>query len=642
VPWYLEVEPPKHPTLVVEAPPLPDVPEGSPKVMEPLVKFTSEALGLDDINIMDLRKLDPPPALGPNLLMIFGTARSERHLHVCADRLVRWFRKQGITASADGLLGRNELRTKEKRLARKMKRMGSGYSRSEDDDDGISTQWVCVNAGTVGGPETHVESVITSNDGSVVGFGVPQTGSTIVVQMFLAARREELNLEGYWKNKIMTPEERRAKKEAERLTDPFSAIQPAGAKQIPGGARYFSTSARRRQEDFPSPEAARSLDLAQVLARDLDSPGVLERVQDILQWDKDQKVKLLQKLQEFAPRLGPNSDDAVNTASRFQDVDERASMTSSFVRLYNIAVQNLDPWAKADYQRWLVARGRKYGWLDFDLQMVADVVQQMRLQPDNHDTAMHDYTQYVGLLEAIYARPSIVEGDIGREQSELAMKVLDTMHERDMDVLSNEVIVGLLDALVRSGARGPEADRIKGHLDRIIQDPEFDQKRPYMGEALLLKLLNAYASTSDWAKFWQAWRIPPHYNQPRSETLYFYMWQRIAQTQDKAMCMRAIRSHFHEMLNEWPPVAAEGRIREAIMGCVRYADPDAMSIAMDPSRDAMVLKNEHGREFVRILADMGVGPGFKASFAVANPMKIKKDPAARQQASGEQGHGASS
>jgi ribosomal silencing factor RsfS len=613
VPWYLEVEPPKHPTLVVEAPPLPDVPEGSPKVMEPLVKFTSEALGLDDINIMDLRKLDPPPALGPNLLMIFGTARSERHLHVCADRLVRWFRKQGITASADGLLGRNELRTKEKRLARKMKRMGSGYSRNEDDDDGISTQWVCVNAGTVGGPEAHVESVITSADGSVVGFGVPQTGSTIVVQMFLAARREELNLEGYWKNKIMTPEERRAKKEAERLADPFSAIQPAGAKQIPGGARYFSTSARRRQEGFAAPEAAKNLDLAEVLARDFGSPGVVERVQDMLQWDKDQNEKLLQKLQEFAPRLGPNSKDVSNTASQFQH-EEQASKVSTFVRLYNIALQNLDPWAKTNYQRWLVAMGRKYGWPDFDLQTLGDLVEQMRLQPYyNHDAYPHDNTQYVELLEAIYTRPSTLKGDIGQEQSELAMKVLDTMHERGMDVLSNKVIVSMLNALVRSGARGPEVDRIKGHLDRILQDPEFDQKRQYMGETLLMKLLHAYASVSDWTKFWQAWRIPPRYNQPRSEALYFYMWQRIAQTQDKAMCMRAIRSHFHEMLNESPPVAAEGRIREAIMACVRYADPDAMNIAMDPSRDAMVVKNEHGREFVRILADMGVGPGFKPS-----------------------------
>jgi hypothetical protein len=257
----------------------------------------------------------------------------------------------------------------------------------------------------------------------------------------------------------------------------------------------------------------------------------------------------------------------------------------------------------------------------------------MRLQPYNHNAYPHDNTQYVELLEAIYTRPSTLKGDIGQEQSELAMKVLDTMHERGMDVLSNKVIVSMLDALVRSGAQGPEVDRVKGHLDRILHDPELDQKRPYMGETLLMKLLHAYASVSDWTKFWQAWRIPPRYNQPRSEALYFYMWQRIAQTQDKAMCMRAIRYHFHEMLNESPPLAAEGRIREAIMACVRYADPDAMNIAMDPSRDAMVVKNEHGREFVRILADMGVGPGFRLSshhHVFDNPVKIKKNRAAGQ------------
>jgi hypothetical protein len=163
--------------------------------MEPLLKFVSDELGLDELSLLDLREMDPPPALGPDLLMLFGTARSERHLHVSADRLVRWLRGRGITATADGLLGRNELKIKLRRLARKAKLLGnSGVMRGGD--DGISTGWVCVNLGLVGGSHQEVEMV--DEEGRPTGFGVPQTGTTIVVQMLTESRRKDLDLESLW------------------------------------------------------------------------------------------------------------------------------------------------------------------------------------------------------------------------------------------------------------------------------------------------------------------------------------------------------------------------------------------------------------------------------------------------------------
>jgi len=198
-PWYLDVEPPIHPTLIHEAPQLPDIPEGSPGLTEPLVKYVSEDLGLDGLSLLDLREMDPPPALGPDLIMLFGTARSERHLHVSADRLVRWLRGRGISAQADGLLGRNELKTKLRRQARKAKLLGS-TGVMLGGDDGISTGWICVNLGTIGSSDQEVQLVDES--GTSMGFGVPQTGSTIVVQIMTEARREELDLERLWAGKL--------------------------------------------------------------------------------------------------------------------------------------------------------------------------------------------------------------------------------------------------------------------------------------------------------------------------------------------------------------------------------------------------------------------------------------------------------
>jgi ribosomal silencing factor RsfS len=222
VPWYLQVEPPRHPTLLHEPAPLPEIPDGVPKLTEPLLKYVSDELGMDDLVLLDLRELEPAPALGPGLVMIIGTARSERHLHVSADRLVRWLRGRGISASADGLLGRNELKTKLRRLARKAKLLGSSSVVRTGGDDGISTGWVCVNLGLVGA--SHEEVLFLDEEGRPTGFGRPQTGNTIVVQMLTETRRKELDLEGLWKDKlqqsrskVMSAEARVAAREAKAI-----------------------------------------------------------------------------------------------------------------------------------------------------------------------------------------------------------------------------------------------------------------------------------------------------------------------------------------------------------------------------------------------------------------------------------------
>ncbi|KAL5594124.1 hypothetical protein BROUX41_001170 [Berkeleyomyces rouxiae] len=196
MPWYLEVDPPIQPPSHMGAAP-PALPENPPFLLEPLVKYAFEDMGLDDMTMLDLREFDPPPALGPNLIMLFGTARSERHLHVASARLVRWLRYNfHVEASADGLIGAGELRTKLRRLRRKAKIMGSGNVVHRGGDDGISTGWICVNLGTIG--NTISEELHVDVAGKMSGFGGSVDGTTIVLQVMTEGRREELGLEGLW------------------------------------------------------------------------------------------------------------------------------------------------------------------------------------------------------------------------------------------------------------------------------------------------------------------------------------------------------------------------------------------------------------------------------------------------------------
>jgi hypothetical protein len=586
-PWYLEVEPPKHPTLVDHLPPLPDVPEDSPQLMGPLLKFVSEDLGLDELSLHDLRTVDPPPALGPGLIMLFGTARSERHLHVSADRLVRWLRGRGISANADGLLGRNELKIRLRRKARKAKMLGNHKSRGRDVDDGITTGWICVNLGTIGWTEGEAE--IVGEDGRLSGFGVPQTGTTIVVQMFTESRRAELDLETFWTKLAKRSEDRLAHQDG---TTPPQKPAPRPRATEPNAnpfqdwqRRAFST-ARTRESSTQVGDA-----LEEKVQAALVNPNAISEIADVLVHNTDEKLRLLGQMKTYLNSLPTSS---VVQALRRGELSE-GGKPSAFLRLFDLAMLNLPP-ARAWSQRvWLHATARRLGLMEYDLKQVTSLIEEMRVSgieatPD----------QCADLIQAIFAQPG--QGDAAvREQANLAMRVIDTMYERGHDVLSHDVIVATLDSLIRSGARGDEVDRLRSTLEFLLEQA----KLPFMGEKHLLNLLDAYASQGNWERFWKVWRIPPRFQVARSPQLYAYLFQLFADTQHQSLCIDAVRWCFQEMVNEEPPVLPQGAVLDALKACIRVADPQAEAIAENlvvKDRESEILAD---REFVKLVRSLG-------------------------------------
>ncbi|KAG8426720.1 ATPase synthesis protein 25 mitochondrial [Metarhizium acridum] len=260
-PWFLEVEPPRHPPSL-HAPFLPKAPNESPQLIAPMIKYIFEDMGLDDISLMDLRDLDPPAALGPNLIMLFATARSERHLHISSGRFVRWLRRSyKVDARADGLIGPGELKTKLRRLRKKAKLMGTNTMILPGGDNGISTGWVCVNFST--SDKVSDETVSYDESGRFSGFGASPTGTTIVVQCMTELRRNELNLETLWRGVLKRNLEQTMKIKGQAIQDQTeletlvsskiqlpnssSAVQWQKLQQASQQQRYFSTSARRLQ-----------------------------------------------------------------------------------------------------------------------------------------------------------------------------------------------------------------------------------------------------------------------------------------------------------------------------------------------------------------------------------------------------------
>ena len=272
VPWYLQVQSPieTKENAVSERQKIPDLPECSPPILEALMKRVSVELGMDDLSLLDLRAIDPPPALGANLLMLVGTARSEKHLHFSADKLCRWLRTEyHLTPIADGLLGRQELKLKMRRRAKKSRLLSAVGAKSTADtelEEGIRTGWICVNVGKVEGGELPKTEEQVDRESKIVGFGTGLSGSHIVVQLLTEEKRGEMDLEKLWST-ILRQSQREAdtlqEQESEQAENGSGSLARASDRlQLSGGSTYnpmatpapqhqharaYHTSARRLQ-----------------------------------------------------------------------------------------------------------------------------------------------------------------------------------------------------------------------------------------------------------------------------------------------------------------------------------------------------------------------------------------------------------
>jgi hypothetical protein len=248
IPWYLRD---RVDTPAAQAAQIPDLPPNPPPLLSTLLEYISMTAGLDDLLLLDLRHLDPPPALGPKLIMIIGTARSEKHLHVSADRFCRWLRREhSLRANAAGLLGRNELKIKLRRKAKRMKMLANvgGQEPEGNLDDGIRTGWICC---TVGKIEAHPEDMHMPGDDveNFVGFREVKPGVNVVVQMFVEEKRLEIDLETLWGGVVRTHE--REVKAADKI------LEDIDKEDIEGEAKEEQIPPINEEKPEPKPRVQR-------------------------------------------------------------------------------------------------------------------------------------------------------------------------------------------------------------------------------------------------------------------------------------------------------------------------------------------------------------------------------------------------
>ena len=607
VPWYLQVEPPAH-GIATQPPPLPDIPDGSPPIIGSVLKYAAEELGLDDLSLLDLRALDPPSALGPNLFMLFGDARSNRHIHVSASRLVKWLRyEHNIHASADGLLGPRQRKRLHKRANRRARLLGNVEPDGEA-PGGLITDWICVNLGTLN--RSNEDATLVDDGGRVTGFGASLTGLTIIVQIMTSERRAALGLEGLWQRSLEKQEKKREAQRAEtddstngakdRLHPLEQAIlaQPTQKKSQRSlrtaglsskQSRSFSTQracpGTRRMSTTPLgfvPPPNTFVDPLDVQG-DL-SPDSLLRLQETLRTDGAQKLRVLKLLEAHL--------DGITS------YDVEAKMTPSFDSVSAQAMQNMTL-----EQTWPLRLAMEYAARETgtrkrktSLGPVRALFEELRVS-----ATPASYDQLLRLLFCIYAS----DAPLG-DRTKLAHELLGTLQFRVQEgVIRNDVLVTIIEATSLAPITEPKEREKTKALQTRLEELARQAKLPYMGEPLLVRLLNSYARQMDWVKFWTTWNIPPQFMQPRSEALYLYMYRLAAGSGSPRLCADTIRQCFQAMLTEEPPVPPTGRIRDALLQCIDVADPLAIQqVKQFPEQSADWVARMSNREFVGLVANL--------------------------------------
>ncbi|KAH0547630.1 hypothetical protein FGG08_000119 [Glutinoglossum americanum] len=625
VPWYLQVETPRRvPQSISNRQRIPDLPAGSPPFLQPLLEHISVDLGLDDLTIVDLRNLDPPPALGANLLMVLGTARSEKHLHVSADRLCRWLRSgYNLTPFADGLLGRNELKLKLKRKARRSKLLGSvGASERDGMGDGVRTGWICVNVGRIEAGDNGVGEVAAAD--RFVGFGSRSQGVRLVVQMLTEEKREELDLEGLWGGILDRKARRDAKtmELAERVTEDRTAERHADTSareisnvssnqisrsQLPAAhsqalqtrslhtsTRHFTDRRSIRASTIPRNNVPTALRPNEdpLSGSTLDGSIMLSLMSAVDAGNYRSVSRILCSVDPLALResIGDGGKELLLRAhlnhlrslprgKALELLGGSPSNRLSSPFLFSF-YQTLP--AFPNQQHWqclaeLLCKGLELSHRRYTKSNLMALFSQLCLS--GVDIPMRTFlTILQGLLVKNGISPSY-DGDRGWTSDVLmVMNVLEEMRLRGHDILTEDIFVLLLEAVNRPGA--DEVISAMTTSRQRLSDVIFAYDIPIVKQESLLLLLPIYAHRGDWHNFWSLWKGIAFRALRRTEALYALMFRTIAETSNRVQCMRALRTGVSDMEIEEPPVELTGDVALAVRECLAVVAPDVSGDAL--------------------------------------------------------------
>ncbi|CEL08816.1 hypothetical protein ASPCAL11961 [Aspergillus calidoustus] len=562
IPWYLQEETTvPEVTEVSSKDHLPELPENPPKILPVLLDYVYKDLGLDELKLFDLRGLETPPALGANVIMIMGTVRSVKHLNVSADRLCRWLRSNyKLSPYADGLLGRNELKIKLRRKNRRARLASRTGAMVDDKDDGITTGWICVNAGVV-----EKSPVQEASSDAFEGFGHLGGGTRLVVQMFTEEKRAELDLEGLWEARV---------RRAQRQTAEHSDV-PADA---PAEVRSPSSLSPPPSDYEPPaiPRSSVSLPLEQRRRfhtrrwRIENSPS---HTRHFMSWSRSTPNKgnppdiIWPMLQDYLKNL---PHEQFQTAMN-RDLDENGN--NDLNTLLEQSLEGLSEESKLGARMELEVLGMMRGHPQYSKQKLFELWEGY--------LALGFLTERLDILDFVLKnlaaprrRPDSVHNSqyLPESDRELILRFLESLSLSGLDLMNMEMWYLIYTSaslpLTPEGDDSTPAER-GAHVLRMIESLEipFDPMHARL-------LMAAMFRNGDQESFWKWWRKLPLNNSPRTDNDYAQIFALHADVATDAQIRECLKTQIPLMRSEEPRVWIQGPLAENIMECLVKVQPD--------------------------------------------------------------------
>ncbi|RMJ22616.1 hypothetical protein PHISP_06522 [Aspergillus sp. HF37] len=503
--------------------------------------------------------------------MVIGTARSVKHLNVSADRLCRWMRSSWkLTPYADGLLGRSELKIKLRRKARRARAATQAGAILEEKDDGITTGWICVNAGVV----QEDPNQPTLKEQGIEGFGSISRGVRVVAQIFTDEKRADVNLEGLWEKRLEQSE-----REKQRLLDddseaPAEEVRDPAVENRPTSDHVFGhfprprtnllfeqrrgLHHRRRVKIPPNEDVEHKLSVffddqssGPEARKGLTASGAtMTYLFDYLSSLPDERVR---------SELGTGPEDSESTLflrifrQRQSEICQQDAALAQVLLLCTAITRKHPSYPKQNLWTEFVDYAR-CGYVVFDDMGLLIISALLTERP----------------VEAAVDGYAIPASDI-----ELALRVCEQLSIQGTDLLNMKVFNMLYNAARHAspssvgtqdrgtGARNEALVRIPRVVEafEIPFDPE--ESRIFMWSLFEEK---------DYTGFWELWRRLPLNDSPRTTTDYEQLFQRHAELGDGRRAKECVATWLPMMKEENPPVPEHWAIMQHVQACNALRD----------------------------------------------------------------------